>query len=104
VFRSKRVLIIIPVLILIPLLTGGILLKLAIRLAHAASSSEYPGKPDCKTKNCPAHSLIPKNNFDAVQEDAAFVDQWICFLQTAPFQNNEHLHSSISANLFPLRC
>lgn len=68
-FRRQRLLIIIPTLLLIPLLVGMVPLKLVNRLAHDGTCAHCQGA-QAGQRNCPAHSLISQNQFDATTVDS----------------------------------
>ena len=103
-FRRKKLLILIPTLLLIPLLVGMIPLKLANKLAHGGPYAQCQDKQGCGHKNCSAHSLISQNHFDGVTDHSTSPDQGLSYLQKALLIGSESFHSHISITPIPLRC
>ena len=103
-FRRKKLLILIPTLLLIPLLVGMIPLKLANKLAHGGPYAQCQDKNGCSQKNCSAHSLISQNHFDGVTAQSTSPDQDLLYLQKALPIGLESFHSHISFTSIPLRC
>jgi hypothetical protein len=103
-FRKKRLLILIPTLLLIPLLAGMIPLRLANKLAHGGTCTQCQDKHSSGQKNCPAHSLISQNHFDGVTDPSASPDQGLSYLQKALPIGSESFHLHIGFTSIPLRC
>ena len=103
-FRKKRLFILIPALLLIPLLVGMIPLKLANKLAHGRPFTQCQDKQGYCNKNCSAHSLISQNHFDGATVNSAAPDQGLSYLQKAFLVGPESFHSHISLTSIPLRC
>ena len=101
-FCRKRLFILIPALLLIPLLTGMIPLKLANKLANGGPFTQ--GSQGCSCKNCPAHSLISHNHFDATTVNETAPDQGLSYLEKLSFAGPESFHSHIGFTSIPLRC
>lgn len=101
-FRRKRLFILIPALLLIPLLVGMIPFKLAHKLAQGGAFAQ--GSQGCSCKNCPAHSLISQNHFDGVTVHSTAPDQGLSYLEKLSFAGPESLHSHIGFTPIPLRC
>jgi hypothetical protein len=101
-FRKKRLFILIPVLLLIPLLLGMIPLNMAHKLAQGGPFAQ--GNQGCTCKNCPAHSLISHNHFDAAPVGGTSPDQGVTSLQKALCAVPESIHPSIHFVSTPLRC
>jgi hypothetical protein len=103
--RKKRLFILIPTLLLIPLLLGMVPMKLANKMAHGGTCTQSDGKPGCGgQKNCHAHSLISHNHFDAVAANVASLDQGLYYSQEALCAFPEFLHPDIQTLSIPLRC
>jgi hypothetical protein len=103
-FRRKKLFILIPTLLLIPLLVGMIPLKLINKLAHGGPHTQCQDKHVCGHKNCSAHSLISQNHFDGAAVHSTAPDQGLSHLQTALPISAESFHSHISLTPTPLRC
>lgn len=103
-FCRKRLFILIPALLLIPLLVGMIPLKLANKLAHGGPFTQCQDNHGCGHKNCPAHSLISQNHFDGATVHSTAPDQGLSYLQKAFFAGPESSHSHIGFTSTPLRC
>ena len=100
-FRRKRLFILIPTLLLIPLLVGMIPLKLANKLAHGGPYTQCQDKQGCGHKNCSAHSLISQNHFDGVTVHSTSPDQGLSYFQKALLAGPESFHSDIRLYLHP---
>jgi hypothetical protein len=100
----KKLFILIPALLLIPLLVGMIPLKLAYKLAHGGPYTQCQEKHVCGHKNCSAHSLISQNHFDGVTDHSTSPDQDLSYLQKALPIGSESFHSRIGFTSIPLRC
>ena len=100
--RKKRLFILIPALLLIPLLVGMIPLNMAHKLAQGGNFAQ--GSQGCNCKNCPAHSLISHNHFDAAPVDGASPDQGLTSFQKALCAVPESIHPNINSVSTPLRC
>ncbi len=100
--RRKKLLILIPALLLIPILLGMIPFKMAHKLAQGGPFAQ--SSQGCNCNNCPAHSLISHNHFDAVTADSISPNQGLPYsqeiLNTAP----EFFHSQSHFSPIPLRC
>ncbi|MEN6321599.1 MAG: hypothetical protein ABFD82_22985 [Syntrophaceae bacterium] len=103
-FRKKRLFILIPTLLLIPLLLGMIPLKLVNKLAHGGPLAQSQSKHGCSHKNCSAHSLISQNNFDTTTMDAISPNHEVSYLLKALNAGPEYFHSNIHFSSIPLRC
>ena len=103
-FRKKKLFILIPVLLLIPLLVGMIPLKLVNKLAHGGPYAQCQDKQGCGQKNCPAHSLISQNHFDAAPVGGTSPVQELTSFQRALCAVPESIHSNIHSVSTPLRC
>jgi hypothetical protein len=101
-FRRKRLFVLIPALFLIPLLVGMIPLKLTNKLANGGPFTQ--GSQGCNCKNCPAHSLISHNHFDAATVHSTAPDQGLSYLEKLSFDGHESFHSHIDFTSIPLRC
>jgi len=102
-FRRKRLFILIPALLLIPLLLGMIPLKLTNKLAHGGPFTQCQDNHGCG-HNCSAHSLISQNHFDGVTDHSTSPDQGLSYLQKALSFGPESFHSHICFTSIPLRC
>jgi hypothetical protein len=103
-FRRKRLFILIPTLLLIPLLVGMIPLKLANKLAHGGTCTQCQDKNGSGQTNCPAHSLISQNHFDGITGSSTAPDQGLSYLEKLSFAEPESFHSQIGLTSIPLRC
>jgi len=101
-FRSKKPFILIPALLLIPLLLGMVPLNMAHKLAHGGAFAQ--GSQGCSCKNCPAHSLISHNHFDAAPINETSPDQGLTYFQKALCAVPESIHSNTHSVSIPLRC
>jgi hypothetical protein len=101
-FRKKRLFILIPVLLLIPLLVGMIPLNMAHKLAQRGTCAQ--GNQGCTCKNCPAHSLISHNHFDAAPVGGTSPDQGLTSFQKALCAVPESTHPNSHSASIPLRC
>jgi len=101
-FRKKRLFIMIPALLLIPILLGMIPLNMAHKLAHGGAFAQ--GSQGCNCKNCPAHSLISHNHFDAEALNPASPDQGLSYCHEAFCTIPESTHPSVQILSIPLRC
>jgi hypothetical protein len=102
-FRKKRLFILIPVLFLIPLLVGMIPLNMvAHKLVQKGPFTQ--GSQGCNCKNCPAHSLISHNHFDAAPVNETSPDQGLTSFQKALCAVPESIHPNIHSVSTPLRC
>ena len=100
--RRKRLLTLIPALLLIPILLGMIPLKMAHKLAQGGPFSQ--SSQGCNCNNCPAHSLISHNHFDAVAIDSTSPNQGLPYSQEILYAAPEFFHSQNHFNFIPLRC
>lgn len=100
-FRKKRLFILIPALLLIPLLVGMIPLNMAHKLAQGGAF--MPGSQG-SCKNCPAHSLISHNHFDAALVNGTSPDQGLAYFQKALCAVPESIHPNSHSVSIPLRC
>ena len=100
--RRKKLLILIPALLLIPILLGMIPLKMAHKLAQGGPFA--PSSQGCSCNNCPAHSLISHNHFDAITADSTSPNQGLPYSQEILYRLPEFFHSNIHFNSIPLRC
>jgi len=103
-FQRKKLFILIPALLLIPLLVGMIPLKLANKLAHGRPFTQCQDKQGYCHKNCSAHSLISQNHFDGITVHSTAPDQGLSYLEKLSFAGPESFHSLISFTSIPLRC
>ena len=103
-FRRKRLFILIPALLLIPLVVGMIPLKLANKLAHGGPYTQCQDNQGCGHKNCSAHSLISQNHFDGITVHSTALDQGLSYLKKLSFAGPESFHSHIGVTHIPLRC
>ena len=103
-FSRKRLFILIPTLLLIPLLVGMVPLKLVNKLAHGGPYAQCQDNHGCGDKNCPAHSLISLNHFDGATVHSAVPDQGLTYFQRALSTVPESIHPNIHSVSTPLRC
>jgi hypothetical protein len=102
-FRKKRLFILIPALLLIPLLLGMIPLKLANRMANGGACAHSEGKQGCGGhKNC-SHSLISQNHFDTETVNSSSPDPRLSYSQEALCAVSESVHPDIQTLSLPLR-
>ena len=101
--RRKRLLTLIPALLLIPILLGLVPLKMAHKLAQGGPFSQ--SSQSCNCNNCPAHSLISHNHFDAVAANATPTGQALLYSQRVLYAVPESIFSNIHfSSSIPLRC
>ena len=103
--HRKKLLILIPALLLIPILLGTIPLKMAHKLAKGRPFTQ--NSQDCSCNNCPAHSLISHthNHFDAVAVNSPPTDEALLYSQGALYAMPESIFSNIHfSSSIPLRC
>jgi hypothetical protein len=104
-FRKKRLFILIPTLLLIPLLVGMVPMKLANKMARGGTCEQSEGKQGCSChKNCPAHSLISQNHFDGIAVPSAAPEQGLLYLEKLYFPESEFFHCQVGFTSIPLRC
>jgi hypothetical protein len=103
-FRKKRLFILIPTLLLIPLLLAMTPLKIVNKLSHAGPLAQSQSKQGCSHKNCFSQSLISQNYFDAATVDAKSSDHEVSYLLKAINAVPEPFHSNIHITSNPLRC
>lgn len=103
-FSKKRLFILIPALLLIPLLVGMIPLKLVNKLSHGGPYAHCQDKQAYCQKNCSAHSLISQNHFDGVTDQSTSPDQGLSYLQKALPFGLESFPSHVGFTPIPLRC
>jgi hypothetical protein len=103
-FRRKKLLILIPTLLLIPLLVGMVPLKLANKLARGGPYAQCQEKHGCGHKNCSAHSLISQNHFDAATVNDKSPDQGLTYFQKVLGTAPESIQPNIQTVSIPLRC
>ncbi|MCX5855470.1 MAG: hypothetical protein NTZ24_13035 [Deltaproteobacteria bacterium] len=103
-FRKKRLFILIPTLLLIPLLFGMTPLWLVNKLSHGGHFTQSQSKQGCVHKNCFSHSLISQNHFDTVIIDAISPDQRISYSLKIFNAGPESFYSNIPFTSMPLRC
>jgi len=103
-FQRKKLFILIPTLLLIPLLVGMIPLKLTNKLTQGGPYKQCQDKNGCGHKNCSAHSLISQNHFDGITVHSTAPDQGLSYLGKLSFTGPESFHSHISFTSIPLRC
>jgi hypothetical protein len=100
--RRKKLLILIPALLLIPILLGMIPLKMAHKLAQGVPFAQ--SSQGCSCSNCPAHSLTSHNHFDAVTAGSISPNQGLPYSQETLYAAPEFFHSDIHFRSIPLRC
>jgi len=100
--RRKKLLILIPALLLIPILLAMIPLKMAHKLAQGGPFAQ--SGQGCSCNNCPAHSLLSHNHFDAVTTDSMSPNQGLPYSQEMLFMAPEFFHSHSNFSSIPLRC
>jgi hypothetical protein len=103
-FRKNKLLILIPALLLIPLLTGMIPIRLANKLAHGGTCTQSQDKHGCGLKNCSPQSFISQNHFDGVTGHSTPLGQGLLYFQKALPVGAESVYSHISFTSIPLRC
>lgn len=104
-FQRKKLFILIPALLLIPLLVGMIPLKLASKMAHGGACAHSESKQGCGGhKNCSAHSLISQNHFEAEAVNSASLDQGLSYCHEALCAVPESVHPDVQTLSIPLRC
>jgi len=103
-FHKKRLFILIPTLLLIPLLLGTIPLKLMNKLAHGGPLAHNQNKQACTNKNCSSHSLTSQNNFDTATLNAPSSDHHVSYSPKVLNTVSELFHSDILFTSIPLRC
>jgi len=105
-FHRKKLFILIPALLLIPLLVGMIPLKLVNKLAHGGQYAQCQDKQGCGQKNCSAHSLISQNHFDGATVHSMAPDQGqgLSYLEKLFLAGPDSFHSHIGFTSIPLRC
>jgi hypothetical protein len=103
-FHKKRLFILIPTLLLIPLLLGTIPLKLMNKLAHGGCHAQSQNKQVCINKNCPSHSLISQNNFGTATLNAPSPDHQISYSPKVLNTESALSYSDIDFTSIPLRC
>ena len=100
--RRKKLRILIPALLLIPILLAMIPLKMAHKLAQGGHCTQ--GSQGCSCNNCPAHSLISHSHFDVVAVDSTSPNQGLPYSQEMLYTAPEFFHSNIHFSSIPLRC
>ena len=101
--RKKKLLILIPALLLIPILLGMVPLKKAHKLAQVGPFSQ--SSQGCNSNNGLAHSLISHNNLDAVAANATPTGQALLYSQRVLYAVPESIFSNIHfSSSIPLRC
>ena len=101
--RKKKLLILIPALLLIPVLLGMVPLKKAHKLAQGGPFSQ--SSQGCSCNNCPAHSLISHNHFDALTINSTPAHQVLLYSQRVLYAAPESIFSNIHfSSSIPLRC
>jgi len=103
-FRKKRLFIIIPTLVLIPLLLAVTPLRLVNKLSHTVPHAQSQSKQGCNYKNCFSQSIISQNYFDSATVDAKSSDPEVSYLLKASNAMPESFHSNIHITSIPLRC
>jgi hypothetical protein len=101
---KKRLFILIPALLLIPLLLGTIPLKLMNKLAHGGHLAQSQNKHACINKNCPSQSLISQNNFDTAAMNVPSPDQQVSYSPKILNAVSALLYSDTHFTPIPLRC
>jgi len=101
-FHEKRLFILIPALVLIPLQLGMIPLNMSRKLAQGGPFTQ--GSQGCNCKNCPAHSLISHNHFDAEPVNGTSPDQELTYFPKALCSVPESIYPDIHSISLPLRC
>lgn len=103
-FRKKRLFILIPTLLLIPLFLGMIPIRLVNKLSHGGHFTQSQSKQGCVHKNCFSHSLISQNHFDTAIVDAIPPDYRISYSLKTFNAGLESFYSNIHFTSMPLRC
>ena len=103
-FRRKRLFILIPTLLLIPLLMGMIPLNMAHKMAQKGPFTQSHSKQGCDGRICTAHSLISHSHFDDITVTSTASNQGLPFFQEALCAVPESIHSTIHSTFIPLRC
>ena len=100
--RKKKLLILIPALLLIPILLGMVPLKMAHKLAQGGPFAQ---SSQGRCNNCLAHSLISHNHLDAVAANATPTGQALLYSQRVLYAVPESIFSNIHfSSSIPLRC
>jgi hypothetical protein len=99
---KRKIAIVIPALILIPILLGMTPLNMAHRLASGGPFVH--GKQGCWKNYCPFHSLTPQNDLAVGLLDSTMFDQAMQTSKETLLTVLDPFHSSISSDSIPLRC
>jgi hypothetical protein len=100
---SRKLLVLIPVVLLIPVLLAMTPLNMAYKVANGASVA--PGK-QCKICNdhCPFHSIVSQGDFSLGMLSSPTSDEELLRLQEVFVAVPDSRHSNIYFSSIPLRC
>ncbi len=100
--RKKKLFILITALLLIPILMGTIPLKMAHKLAQGGPFSQ--STQGCNCNNCPAHSLISHNHFDAAVVNSMSLNEGLPYFQEILYAAPKFFYPQNNFSPIPLRC
>ena len=103
-FHKKRLFVVIPTLVLIPLILAVTPLKLVNKFSHVAPFAQGQTKQGCNYKNCFSQSLISHNYFDSAIVDAKSSDPETSYLLKVLTCIPETFNFDIHNTSIPLRC
>ena len=98
----RKLLILIPAILLIPILLGMTPLNMAHRLASGGPFSH--GKQSCWNNYCPFNSLASNDNPTIVNLNSTPLDQESTPALDIRVLDPDSIHSNITINSVPLRC
>jgi hypothetical protein len=99
---KKKLLLIIPVILLIPILLGMTPLNFVHKIGAGCPFSQ--GKQALKCNPCPFHSIISQDDPTILNLNLTPLDQESLLVQEFGISLLESINSNISFNSVPLRC
>ena len=103
-FRKKRLFILLPALLLIPLMLGMMPLNMAHKMAQKGPFTQSHSKQGCDGRICTAHSLISHFHFDAIAVTSTASNQGLPYFQEALCAAPESILPNFHSVSNPLRC
>jgi len=101
-WEKRKLLLIIPAILLIPILLGMTPLNLVHRIGAGCPFSQ--GKQGIKCTPCPFHSIISQNDPTIVNLTLTLLDQESTYAFNIQGWDPDFIHSNISPDSVPLRC
>jgi len=103
-FQRKKLFVLIPALLLVPLLVGMIPLKMARKPVHGGPYAQCQDKHGCCYRNCSIQSPFSQNHLDESAAHPTLPDRELARFEKLPSSGPESSHPHTGFAAIPLRC